>query len=525
MSAAPDPRAPIPVDVGRQLFVDDHLIEETTLHRSFHKPRTHPASPVLKPETPMELNDGVNPCATMATVLYDPEDRLYKAWYMAGWDDGFGYATSEDGFTWTRPSLDVVPGTHRVLPPLPGYIRHNASVVLDHEAVDRSERFKMYAFYRIGTGSWPRKDPEPRPSPPEIAFIFTSPDGVHWTKRAQTGPSGDTTCLFRNPFRGTWAYSIRTFRGVLGRGRSYHEHPDFVQSATWTREQAKHWLATDAFDRPDPELQLRPELYKMDAVAYESLMVGLFGIYYGPPNHVVWEENIPKTLDLQVGYSRDGLRWDRPDRSAFLACSRAPGTWNRGYLQSSGGICLVVGDELRFYFGAFSGVSPARGKGTPAGGSTGVALLRRDGFASMDGPGMPMPPINAIGNVTAYDPAELPPAGRLTTKVLRFSGRHLFVNANVRGEDLRAEVLYPDGSAIPGLAAQDCLPVTGDSTRHAVSWRGAPDLAALAGKPVRLRFRLNAGELYAFWVSPKPTGESGGYVAAGGPAFAGARDC
>src|SRR5579863_1425958 len=42
--------AVIPIDVGRQLLVDDFLIEETTLERKFHKPVLHPENPILKPE-------------------------------------------------------------------------------------------------------------------------------------------------------------------------------------------------------------------------------------------------------------------------------------------------------------------------------------------------------------------------------------------------------------------------------------------------------------------------------------------
>src|SRR5436305_6244703 len=35
--------AVIPIDVGRQLFVDDFLVAETTLTRPFHQPRFNPA--------------------------------------------------------------------------------------------------------------------------------------------------------------------------------------------------------------------------------------------------------------------------------------------------------------------------------------------------------------------------------------------------------------------------------------------------------------------------------------------------
>jgi hypothetical protein len=46
----------IPIDVGRQLFIDDFLIEQTSLKRVFHKPEKYSGNPVLKPETELEFN-------------------------------------------------------------------------------------------------------------------------------------------------------------------------------------------------------------------------------------------------------------------------------------------------------------------------------------------------------------------------------------------------------------------------------------------------------------------------------------
>ena len=51
-----NPPAVIPIDLGRQLFVDDFLIESTSLTRVFGKPEIHPQSPVLTPETEEELD-------------------------------------------------------------------------------------------------------------------------------------------------------------------------------------------------------------------------------------------------------------------------------------------------------------------------------------------------------------------------------------------------------------------------------------------------------------------------------------
>jgi hypothetical protein len=123
------------------------------------------------------------------------------------------------------------------------------------------------------------------------------------------------------------------------------------------------------------------------------------------------------------------------------------------------------------------------------GGSIGLATLRRDGFASMDGP------------------------GELTTRPVQFRGSHLFVNLNGQ---LRVEVLDTSGHV---LAASET--VSGDKTKQRVEW---PGLAGLAGKPVKFRFQLAKGSLYAFWVTPDENGASDGYVGAGGPAFGGVRD-
>ena len=110
------PPAIITIDMGRQLFVDDFLIEETTLSRVFVKPELNPANPVLSSETEHELDNGNCPMAAPFNdgICYDPEDNLYKLWYMPGWFHSTAMAISEDGIQWHRPAYDVVPGTNLV---------------------------------------------------------------------------------------------------------------------------------------------------------------------------------------------------------------------------------------------------------------------------------------------------------------------------------------------------------------------------------------------------------------------------
>jgi hypothetical protein len=90
--------------------------------------------------------------------------------------------------------------------------------------------------------------------------------------------------------------------------------------------------------------------------------------------------------------------------------------------------------------------------------------------------------------------------------------------------DLRVEALDRDGRVLAPFTRANCQAVRVDQTRVEVNWRGAADVAALSEKPVRFRFHLRSGALYAFWVSPDASGDSNSYVAAGGPGFPGPKD-
>lgn len=92
-----------PIDIGRQLFVDDFLIEKTDMYRVFHQPETRDL-PVLFPQTEVELNHGYCPVAAPFDdgLFYDEDAGCFKLWYHAGWFRGIGYAESKDGIHWKR---------------------------------------------------------------------------------------------------------------------------------------------------------------------------------------------------------------------------------------------------------------------------------------------------------------------------------------------------------------------------------------------------------------------------------------
>ena len=257
------------------------------------------------------------------------------------------------------------------------------------------------------------------------------------------------------------------------------------------------WTGADSADLRRPEYNTPPELYCLDCVAYESLVLGMFTIWHGE------RPEREKPNDISLGYSRDGFHWTRPSRDAFIGVSEDPGAWNWANVQSAGGCCLIVGDRLYFYV---SGRQGDPGTNRPGICSTGLATLRRDGFASLTDDRATPQPVRV---------SSLPAS--VTTRPIRFSGSHLFVNAEAAGS-IRVEVLDAGGRALPGFGAAQCAPVQGNGTRLPVSWPGAT-LGALAGETVRFRFRLDRGRLYSFWVSATAAGASGGYVGAGGPSF------
>lgn len=480
----------IRIDVGRQLFVDDFLIESTTLTRTHHRARVHPASPVLAPDRPWE-KEGLAPKAAPFSggVWYDPQDRLFKMWYKAGWyPRPTAYAYSKDGLRWEKPSLDVVDGTN-IVRPVDGDRRDGTTAWLDLAEPKPSRRYKLLQIMHHRPGGMADSRCE----------LFFSGDGIHWTKAAagNTRVSGERTTLFYNPFRKVWVFSIRN--NVGGRSRDYHEDPDVVRGLRQYEVKKTPWVGAD---RLDPQPLGRPcQLYTLDCVAYESLILGLFSIWRGDPGR----GERPKWTDVCLGYSRDGFHWSRPDREPLVPLADDRTAWNYGYVQSVGGGCLVVGDTLYFYL---SGSAARVRSAEPPGGTgytglvgtgyTGLATLRRDGFVSMD-----------AGST----------GGTLTTRPVSFQGKHLFVNVAVAQGTLRVEVLDGADHVIAPFSQDHCIPIRADTTLVPVTWKGASDLSVLAGTPVKFRFHLHSGSLYAFWVSPDPSGASYGYVAAGGPGF------
>src|SRR4051794_15739149 len=66
---------------GKQLFIDDHLVEEIKgAKKVLNQPVKHPRNPLIRREKPWEHS------ITYGAVVHDKADGLYKLWYQI-WND------------------------------------------------------------------------------------------------------------------------------------------------------------------------------------------------------------------------------------------------------------------------------------------------------------------------------------------------------------------------------------------------------------------------------------------------------
>lgn len=488
----------IPVNTGRQLFVDNFLIKETNLKTVFHTPDFYENNPVLEPDRAWEkTTQGALYAAPFSDgIWYDEQTGKFRMWYLAGAGEIHkqdpqtfytAYAESDDGKHWIKPNLGIYKNTNVV----DTANRDAATVWLDRNEKDPAKRWKFFNIERRPTDRrW------------QVVLKYSS-DGIHWTRgAAQSGDQGDRTTAFYNPFTNKWALSMRFSTPVSSRSRGYIEHQDpemLVSLAHRIRKDADDKFVRFWFTPDDKELrhekypEVEPGIYNFDAIAYESIILGFYSAWAGPENNVCERDGIQKRNVISLGYSRDGFHFARPTHQPFMNVNETDGAWNWGNMQSVNGVPLIVGDSLYFY-------SSGRRLSDifwDSHMSTGLAMLRRDGFVSMQA-----------------DKHE----GFLTTETLSFDGNYLFVNTDVRHGKLAVEVLDENGNVIEGFSKRESRIIQkNNSTKQQVAWKSHTDLSSLAGKNIRLKFYLTQGNLYAFWISPWQSGESRGYTAGGGP--------
>jgi hypothetical protein len=191
------------------------------------------------------------------------------------------------------------------------------------------------------------------------------------------------------------------------------------------------------------------------------------------------EKSWPDTADVQLAVSRDGRSFQRlGGRKPFLRLGPEGSFYSRWLWALPEPIRM--GDELWIYYVGSNEDHSSRVDPRAPGLQTAVtrAVLRLDGFVSADA-----------------DYA----GGWLTTPPVVFAGSRLELNLDTSaGGSGRVEVQDAAGRPIPGFSLADADELRGNSVRLPVSWKGSLDVARLAGRPVKLHFKLRDAKLYAF---------------------------
>lgn len=438
----------------RQLFLDDESIAKIeNLKRTLHQPEKRGA--VIRSANPTQA------IQTRTAPVWDSDAKHFKLWVMS---TDQPLRVSSDGLHWTAGSNPD---------------RRIDHAVYDPRDLDPARRFKASL---LNEG------------------FAVSPDGVRWTKlEVPAVKSSDEGNFSYDPEKGLFIHSVKR-GGPFGRSvaiatsRDFQSWDDYgvVFQADEVDQQAghRHIQARAA----DPTLQQvlyeapqshKVDVYNMGVFHYEGMYVGLPAIFHatGPvPNY----PNTDGFHLIQLACSRDLKSWLRlGDRATFIGPSRLDsGAYDLTQILPPSAP-VVKDDELWFYYtglkyrASFTYVGtypngqtvPMPGRDRDVG-AVCLAVLRRDGFISLDAGSEP---------------------GTLVTKPFVIGSSSLHANVDAQDGAVSVEVLGDRGQT---LAVSEAI--IGDKPRAVFQWKSS-DLTSARGKAVNLRFTLRNARLYSYW--------------------------
>lgn len=448
-----------PVEIGHtpQLLLDGYIVDNTfavrykTQHidRVFHTPRKHPDNPLLKVQ------------GGYACVARDPQSGVFHMWYqthIAGKDEertqyAVAYATSPDGLKWTLPKLSlhawqgtkdnniVIPGPHG---------RASGPFLLNVPEADR-HGYRYLLMYRDRDGT----------------HLIGSQNGSHFDAKSdrliQNLHSDTQNAIVYDAQRRQYIMYCRAKNIYRAFGT---EIIDTGESRRIARVVTKE-LWTD-WSKDASQILIPDELDTKNR----------YHAFYGMPTQVhggvffgfLWPFRWNDRIHTELAWSRDGLHFERHPLRPRLVDYGPAGSWEDEMVFASGWV--EVGDEWWIYYAGWDGPhnTPERN------GAIGLATLRKEGFVSLRGP---------------------EGGGVVCTRVLRWPGGKLLVNAAAKEGQLTVRVSGPDRKVLPGFDHADCQVFRGDATAAEVTWKGK-SIAELRGQPIRLEFFIQKCDLWSF---------------------------
>ena len=408
----------------------------------------HLPKPVLSPEKPWETMS-----IEAASVIYSPAEKLFRMWYVA-WNKGpwgkhesgvpihdnwtvtgrwfLCYAQSSDGIHWDRPALGLVkskefPDNNIILADS-GLFLNLPTVIEDADDPDPGRRFKLFYYDHDGAGR-------------DGGRTAVSPDGLHWQFVGDFPvlPTEDAPCLWHDRRNGLYVAFLKS-RIDNKRSRMVSVSRDFA-----------HWSP--------PTVLLTPDLGDAPTVQfYDQCAFHQCGHDFGFMGRL---DQATQKLDMELIVSaRGGADWRRlPTRPQMLAQGNVT-DWDGTMVRCTQGEPIVMGDTCWVYY---MGANAPHEVDCPY--SVGLATF---------------PYGRLVGQWFEND-------GWFQSAPFLCPGGTLTLDAKAT-QPISVEVW---GCGYTGLQAgysrKECIPVEGDSRKHAIRWTTAADLEYFRGKFITLR--------------------------------------
>ena len=440
----PGDRSTYKIGNRRELFVDDFLIDGLggSAERRLHHPA--PREAVLKLDKPWEGETS----AYFALVKDEDRFLLYYRGYAGSGSAGqvCCVAESTDGIHFTRveAGLFEFEGSKENNIVWKGVGGHNFTPFLDaNPSAPKDERFKAMGYSHQGKG----------------LGVFASPDGIRWRELldqpaivdgafdSQNVAFYDTERELYVDFHRKGRNGVRDIMTCTSKDFRTWTDPVFVEYGDTRHEH----LYTNGI-RPYPRA---PHLY-----------LG-FPARFVPTRTKIADRKEPGVSDAVLMSSRDGIHFERWSQ-AFIRPSLEPEVWTDRNNFPAWGLAETVPGEWSIYWTEHyrhPGMRLRRG------------TIRTDGFVSLHSGGAP---------------------GEMLTRPLVFEGSQLQINYATDATGwMRFELCDEDGKAIEGFSLYESDVLFGNEIEGKVAWASDADLTPLAGRPVRLRIRMENADLYS----------------------------
>ena len=498
----------IHVGAEKQLFLDDRWFSsQHGMTLTVNPPAK--CEQVLLPDTPWE-SFGIH--GYNSVIDYDGKYHLFYDAIAINTPDGqpdrsICYAASTDGIHWEKPNVGpyVWNGIKENNIVLPGC---NGGVILDLHG-PAEHRFKALCIVEENE-VWPESKGAILGKYGEHSFmelyLCTSPDGIHWKRHTPCALPffhDSQNVMLYDPRLQKYVAFIRWSIAMQGRSVArvefddpmelpwpFKDRPEVQHGPCLSRhrvaEELPEVIKCDKIDPPatdlyTPSVTLYPwaqDAYLSFTTPYRHYPVGDTSdtTLHGKDERGRHQNDGP--VEIQLAVSRDGNHWTRPDRKPYVSLGLA-GSWDGGQVYMALGM-IRSGDEIwQYYAGTYytHGAYDMKNVERTSGGLCRL-VQRLDGFISAD---------------AEYTGAEF------TTPVLTFSGAHLKLNADCSAlGEIWVEIRDEQGRPIPGYTLEESISVDRNHIAAPVFWKERDSVGELAGRPVRLHFKLRACKLYAF---------------------------